>query len=424
MDKNQLALRAKCGLIFSPGAPINRYELFAGRVESIRKVVNAVTSRGRHVIMYGQRGVGKTSLASIFKDIFHEMEGLRIFKINCAETDGFHDVWRNAFREIPVIVEGGLDDLKQLGKSSIEYRLDQLFHDEAITPSDIRRIVQTICQDDFEVVLIFDEFDRLAEEERALFADTIKDLSDNSVNTTVVLVGVARDVIELLQEHESIKRCVVQVSLEPMDWNELKSILTKAMAQLYLTMDDAAIDLIVFLSQGYPFYTHLLGQEATYCAIDDNRKEVTLKDVGNGIKSALGSMPETESAEYHAATISQRENSLNSAVLLACALAKVDQRGYFSSADLRAPMKVITGKSYQIPQYAKHLKSFSEDESRGPVLHKTGATRRIRYGFANPLLRPYVILKGIAEKMIGGDLTEWITVVKPETGKGQLPLFT
>lgn len=49
--------------LFSPAAPINAADLFAGRREEIKRFISAIDERGRHVILYGERGVGKTSLA-------------------------------------------------------------------------------------------------------------------------------------------------------------------------------------------------------------------------------------------------------------------------------------------------------------------------------------------------------------------------
>jgi len=51
------------------------------------------------------------------------------------------------------------------------------------------------------------------------------------------------------------------------------------------------------------------------------------------------------------------------------------------------------GKPYDIPAFAQHLNDLSES-GRGPVLQKKGSTRRFRYRFINPLLQPYVIMKG------------------------------
>jgi len=53
------------GTVFKPTAPINREDLFAGRQPQTRDVVDAVNQQGQHAVLYGERGVGKTSLANM-----------------------------------------------------------------------------------------------------------------------------------------------------------------------------------------------------------------------------------------------------------------------------------------------------------------------------------------------------------------------
>ena len=53
---------------FSPGAPIDDLNLLAGRIHQIEQMVDAVVQRGHHAILYGERGVGKSSLANTFSD--------------------------------------------------------------------------------------------------------------------------------------------------------------------------------------------------------------------------------------------------------------------------------------------------------------------------------------------------------------------
>jgi len=73
----------------------------------------------------------------------------------------------------------------------------------------------TLAAKDF--VIILDEFDRVHDEDsRVLMADTIKTLSDQLVSTTMVIVGVADDVNQLISSHASIDRNLVQVLMPRM----------------------------------------------------------------------------------------------------------------------------------------------------------------------------------------------------------------
>jgi hypothetical protein len=54
---------------FTPWTPVSTRAAFSGRYDEIIKVTGAVAQPGRHVILYGERGVGKTSLANIFSEL-------------------------------------------------------------------------------------------------------------------------------------------------------------------------------------------------------------------------------------------------------------------------------------------------------------------------------------------------------------------
>ena len=60
------ALSYEAAQIFSPSAPVDEAALFAGRQTQIRKLIEAVLEKGKHAVLYGERGVGKTSLVKVF----------------------------------------------------------------------------------------------------------------------------------------------------------------------------------------------------------------------------------------------------------------------------------------------------------------------------------------------------------------------
>src|SRR5262249_36418376 len=155
-----------------PSSPVNKRDLFAGRFEQIDKISEAINTRGRHAIMYGDRGVGKTSLANILKALFSDLvEGLRLVKVNCNPVDTFLSLWQRAFADIPVIWEGSVGDEQGIIRHE-EYSLNQYFTSyTTIGPGEICKLLQRACSEDSELILVFDEFNRLADTERGLFAD-------------------------------------------------------------------------------------------------------------------------------------------------------------------------------------------------------------------------------------------------------------
>jgi hypothetical protein len=113
---------------------------------------------------------------------------------------------------------------------------------------------------------------------------------------------------------------------------------------------------------------------------------------------------------------SQRaEDTLYAPVLLACAFATTDELGRFQQSAVAAPLnKIMPGKSYQASTFALHMNAFTE-EDRGKVLQRFGTPRNYRYRFADPMMQPYVILKGLAEGRLSDEVAE-IFSTKPQIG--------
>ena len=51
-------LLAEVGGVFSPGAPIDQQDLFAGRISQVERAIDAVNGKGQHIAIFGERGVG------------------------------------------------------------------------------------------------------------------------------------------------------------------------------------------------------------------------------------------------------------------------------------------------------------------------------------------------------------------------------
>jgi len=142
----------------------------------------------------------------------------------------------------------------------------------------------------------------------------------------------------------------------------------KGFSHLEMTITDEALQRILLLSQGLPHYTHLIALHASRAALDRRSLEIAMQDIDEAID------------------------------LLSCALAEADELGYFAAQHVRTPMREITGKKYEIPSFSQHLNDFTD--KRGPILQRIGTKRKFRFRFLNPLMQPYVIMRGINERRL------------------------
>src|SRR5258708_5617223 len=102
-DKEKLEFKFRIAKVFTPSAPIDNAALFAGRKKQITTLLNAVTQRGQHAVLFGERGVGKTSLANVLKDVLGTSKGYVIASTNCETTTTFKTLWTNIFNEGAVV---------------------------------------------------------------------------------------------------------------------------------------------------------------------------------------------------------------------------------------------------------------------------------------------------------------------------------
>jgi AAA domain len=369
---------------FTPTAPIKSHDLFAGRKLQVQKVLGAVFQRGEHAILYGERGVGKTSLVNTLFDLLVLMgkSNYQTARVQCANGMNFESMWRSALRRLTTTDENG---------EVIE--LDHMLEGEVNSTA----ILQAFEFMDDPSVVIIDELDRIEDTAtKTALADTIKTLSDNSIETTLILVGVADSVDHLISEHRSIVRNLKEIRLPRMSTPELLEIIDKGLSHCVgLAIDPNARERIADYSQGLPEYTHRLSQDAALHVVSEGRIHIVMADLEKAIKESVDNHLETNFSTYKKAVEAPRGIKYRP-VLLACALASKDEHGFFYARDVTVPLRQLTGNVlYDIPAFAKHLKQFSEPE-RGPILERRGR----QYRFIRPEMEPYVILRGLSEGLV------------------------
>lgn len=364
---------------FSPAAAIVRRDFFHGRQAIIRRLIDAANQNGQHAIIYGDRGVGKTSLANVLSPLLESVtsETIATAKVNCYGETTYKQIWNSLFGQV---------DLPTKDDEYTGLALDYVFN--------------TLRRDKRKLILVVDEFDRVEDPNiDAMFADTIKALSDFNLDTTLILVGVADDVDDLIAEHESVNRCLVQIHLPRMTVDELSEIIVKGIALVGMEISDEAVERICAVSLGLPHYVHALGLTAGRAAIDDERRNVETRDVESAIGTLTRESQQTVLRQFDVATASPRRQNFYFQVLLASALASPDSLGYFRAADVRAPYSRIMGRDQAISSFSRHLHGLC-DEDRGAVLQKFGQSHSYRFRFADPMMQPYVLMRGLERGLV------------------------
>lgn len=377
--------------LFSPAAPINEASLIAGRSEQIASLTDAVFERGRHGILFGERGVGKTSLASTFHMMFAgRLKSISSIRTPAFPTDTYSTLWRRVFSEIQT------EDGEKIANG----------YPGEIGPDDVVRELRRFGLNALPIIII-DEFDKFTDiESKRLMSHTLKALSDDQAATaTIIIVGVAEDVKLLVEEHNSISRNITEIKMPRMSRLEMDEILDQRYPQVAMTIADGARESILTLARGLPEYVHFLGRDAAKKALRDRRLNITAEDVDVAIKAMVKTSDQTSEDAYNQAILSNKKNALYKQVLLACALARTDDLGRFIPSDVLPELTKLLGRDIKIANFFPHIEAFCGPE-RGCIIQKTGTSKAYKYRFKEPKMQPYVIMKGIADGLVTAKTAE------------------
>lgn len=386
------ALRVEVLETFTPGPPINEVAQFAGRKATIQRLQDIAIERARHAIIFGERGVGKTSLANIFhKDLNSETRTVREIAVDADTADSFDSLWRKVFRRIKW--EG--DDTT----------LDIQFPNP-IEPDHVFLQLSRFSQNEIPIIII-DEYDRIADETcRVLMTDLIKALTRLQNNPTLVLVGVAENILTLVRDHASISRNLLQVPMHRMTNEEISEVITSRTKRLRMRIASDAVWRITYFSAGLPFYAHSLGKYSALTAIEGQTTNIVEDTVLHSIEDCMADVNYTIAESYTRATEKiYRKGNIFAPVLAACALTETNDLGQFTAADIETPLSEIMGTPMKVPSFSFHLNEMCGPE-RGNVLKKTGSRRTFQYHFAEAAMQPYIIMKSLRDGVIRKEVFE------------------
>jgi len=379
---------------FSPVGSLDhgqRQELYPGRAAEIRLMMQAVRDPAKHILLYGERSLGKTSLSNSFWRHQNTLgEAVLAARVQVYPSDNFSSLWSRALEEFQTVFRRYSQEIRS-----------NFAH---VSPDIVRREFQKLPAH-LGAIVIVDEFDLLREREACeLTANLLKSLHDHAVNVTVILIGVAENIDELIINPQSLRRVLTLVKLERMNTIDLSEILDSRLRLTPLRISDDARSEIVILSCGLPYYVQTLGRFATQNAIRNQRMRVTTEDVSVAIGDFFDECGKSFSDDYQKATESRRENNIFQEVILACALTPSDASGVFKPSEVIKTLNLIdSGKFHHHPRVRQYIAQFIL-ERRGKLLIRSGIKADYRYRFSDPLMQSFIVMRAIKDTMIDQSL--------------------
>ncbi len=383
--------------IFTPHMPIESFDLFFGRQDEVKRIIQQIGTPGQHSLLYGDRGVGKSSLANIATQLLiKKFTKGKLYTKRCGTEDTFASILDDTLTDL------GLDiniesvtfvesDERRVGISHIidaggksSSTTQKTFKSKALTPS---RVSEYLA--DKHGLLYIDEFDRIPNsKDKHSIAELIKLLSDCNSPFKILVVGIAKTATELIGAHASVQRCLKETKLNRMDDKELTDIVIKGALQAKLKFMDDVTRKIVRLSSGYPHFTHLLALKCAEYAIANDLTAISMQVLEKAIQDATNDAEGSLKDKYDHA-IRSFSSDVYKDILLAAALIRKEE---FKAREWREMYYEITNKAIKQSALNNYLQRLvSNDETCIVVRLAKGV-----YRFTDPRMPSYVQITNAA----------------------------
>ncbi len=301
-----------------PSDAIDSFEHLVGRGLQLERIEEAIVSPGKHVFIYGDRGAGKTSLAqtiahahnpssstpvlvacgkkTTFSSIVYDIAAQLIGRSRFSVAEGSRTLGAQLAAGPFAGISGGVN-----GSTTVKIAERQI--DVVDLNAATALLSEAASVRGSRSIVVIDEFENLpALEDRQLFAELIKQLSDRKVPVTLVFCGIGESLQDLLEGHGSSDRYLHEEKLPtpPLNFGQQWEIVDSAAAKLGLMVNSDSRLRIAQVSDGFPHYVHLICEKLFWRAFraDEEVDELTPDDYMAAVQTALNSVEARLRAAY------------------------------------------------------------------------------------------------------------------------------
>jgi hypothetical protein len=287
----------KLGMLLSPSRPIHNVEYLKGRDKELDTIKKCLYAPGRHVFIYGDRGVGKSSLGQTAA-IQYQAGGAAPIFASGSPDDTFNTIIGNIVSQ--VIGQRRVDSTGKFERHSVELngmRYSEGHETNGIdlaaaikSVGDAIELLSQIASPSHKQSIVIDEFDTIANPaERNKFAALLKQLGDRSINLKFIFTGIGRSLDELLGAHQSAYRQLETIELLRLGWDARREIVKSAVASFGMDLNDDVNWRIAMVSDGYPYYIHLITEKILWAAYSahESIEEISWDLFNHGLADAI-----------------------------------------------------------------------------------------------------------------------------------------
>jgi hypothetical protein len=289
---------------FTPGIPVP-IDFFVGRANEVKALIEKATSacsgRIERTFVYGERGIGKSSLCRFARVIVEKnlnMLGIHVF-LGGATT--LEEMVKRTFDKLVKDnvgkpwyekIKGFLGEhVREVGLFGInvEFTAEQkeLSHLVSNFSMSLRNLIQQFKGEKKGFMIILDDLNGLSKS--AEFANWLKSFiddiatSDNPLPLLLVLVGLPERRTQIFQIQPSLARAFDPIEIKKLSREETSTFYTHAFQGIGVSVEQVALDAMYQYSGGYPVLAHEIGDAVSKVDVDN---QIDGKDALIGIFNA------------------------------------------------------------------------------------------------------------------------------------------
>ncbi len=395
--------------VFTPTKPARL--TFVERAKINEKLVNALTTPGKQIVVYGHSGSGKTTLLVNKLDQTYENH----VTTRCVAGLTFEQVMLEAFDQLePFYTEERTQSRRsglsasltstyigiksQLSSSSgkEEAQKEKRLLPPQLTPQTLARLLgEARC------CWVLEDFHKIDPKEKIRLSQCMKvfmDMADQHSDVRIIAIGAADTARQVVEYDPEMQNRVAEIHVPLMSEAEIRGIMSKGEQCLNFSIDSPVKEGIVRYSNGLAAVCHNLCLNLCNAAGIRSTLDSGMDVGGTQLREALDQYFEgcsdTLKAAFDKALSVKRRAKFDNCRLILRALTEFGQTGAPHSEILKAIRKREAG--YPAGNCTHYLHEL-ETPQRGSLLHYDSASRR--YSFTDPLYRAFALV--LFEKDIG-----------------------
>lgn len=390
---DQEAFGERIHQFLSPSGPLESSECLFGRDDQLGRIRKALMAPGRQIFIYGERGVGKSSLANAAATEFQSSDKHPIHVSGSSDATFQTIVWS-------LIKATGAESQSTISvKAEANVKLSNLggsWQQEKTTPpapppltidEAAARLDRAFGEYSNRTIAVIDEFEHIPDpNERNRFAELVKALGDRKSKVKLIFTGVAPALDELFDSHGSAHRQFDTILLERLAYQPRIDIVKQAIDAFETTVDDGVLYRIASVSNGFPYYVHLLTEHLLWAWYEDNDSgAIELTHLHRAFETACDAVNADLRRPYEKAT---RGRDLAAHVLWATAdaydLERTSDAVWRSYNQICEVLSIEPVERTKISDQLRKLR----DDSHGSILSVDPARKLHKY--TEPMVRGFV----------------------------------